>query len=87
MYGNCLLFALSDFIKNGGVLYIEFWPKRCVPHFSVQRGDKVYDYDARRCILYVFWSVGKSREWNLCDYLKYNCKRVRLTRKTIKGII
>jgi len=83
MYGNCLIFALIEFIKYGGGLYIEFWPNRYVPHFSVQRNDIVYDFDARRCILYVFWSVGKRRQWTLPELKKFKCKRILLFKRAI----
>lgn len=75
MYGNCLTFAVYDFIKNGGELCIELWPSYRAPHFSVQRGDKRYDLEIITMLLKEFWYDGDPRVTQAKDMDNYKCKR------------
>lgn len=84
MYGNCLTFAIYDFIKNGGELCISFSKWQRVPHFAVQRRDKVYDLEIVRMILKEFWYDGDVRIRNAESYNQSKCKRFMVLRRRFK---
>ena len=75
MYGNCLTFAIFDFIKNGGLLCIEFWDGRYIPHFSVQRGDTVCDLKIMRFIFNILWYEGEERITASHELEAFDCRR------------
>lgn len=75
MYGNCLTFAIYDFIKNGGEFCIEFWRKSKIPHFSVQRGGSVYDFEILWFIFNIIWYKGQRRITPANKLNDYDCKR------------
>lgn len=83
MYGNCLTFAIPDFLKHGGSLYLEIWKHHLVPHFTVQRGSQVFDFGngkSKKCG--EFWFDGERRTYDLERYSRLPCRRVLLaTRK------
>lgn len=81
MYGNCLTFAIYDFIKNGGELCIEFWPRYRAPHFSVQRNGKRYDLEIVRMILKEFWYDGDIRSTSIESLNKFKCKRLLIAKR------
>ena len=81
--GNCLTFAIKDFIKNGGILCMELWPKHRVPHFSVQRGLFRYDFDIVTMILKEFWYWGESRITPVEIMDNKPCKRFRIAKRHI----
>jgi hypothetical protein len=70
MYGNCLTFAIYDFIKNGGDLIISFSRYNWFPHFVVQRNNKVYDLEIIKMFLYIFFYYGELRITN-AEYFKH----------------
>lgn len=78
MYGNCLIFAIFDFIKNGGSFCIEFWPNYRLPHFSIQRKNKRYDFEIINMILDEIWYFGKCRITDPITLDNCNLKRYRL---------
>ncbi len=78
MYGNCLTFAIYDFIKNGGELVISFSEWQRFPHFAVQRNNKVYDLEIVTMILKELWYDGESRIRDAELYNHVPCKRFML---------
>jgi hypothetical protein len=83
MIGNCLSFAICDFIKNGGELMVSFSRYQHFPHFSVQRNEKVYDLEIIKMYLYVFLYLGESRQRSATSFDYVKCKRyvIAKTRK------
>ena len=86
MYGNCLTFAIYDFIKNGGELIISFSKGQRVPHFAVQRDAKVYDLEIVTMLLKEFWYYGEIRERSAESFKYFNHRRFRLARRHITTI-
>ena len=84
MHGNCLTFAICDFIRNGGELCVSFSKGQRVPHFAVQRDGKVYDLEIVRMILKEFWYDGWIRVRPAGSYDRIQCKRFRLAKRHIK---
>ena len=85
MYGNCLTFALHDFFTNGGELVISFYHKQWIPHFAVQRDEKVYDLEIVRMFLYVFFYDGDPRIRNAEAYNHVRCKRYLVASRKISA--
>ena len=86
MYGNCLTFAVYDFIKNGGELYISFHKKCRFPHFTVQRDDKVYDLEIVIMILKELWYYGEIRARSVGSFNRSTYKRFLLAKRHITTI-
>jgi hypothetical protein len=86
MYGNCLTFAIYDFIKNGGELCISFHKHHRFPHFTVQRDEKVYDLEIVTMILKELWYDGDIRVSSTESYNRIQCKRFRLAKRRITTI-
>ena len=61
MIGNCLTFAIYDFFKNGGELYMVLIKGYRAPHFEVHRNGEVHDLEIVRMILKEFWYDGEPR--------------------------
>jgi len=86
MYGNCLIFAIPDWVKKGGELYIEFWKDCNFPHFTVQRNEKVFDFGGgNMTLLKAFLFDGKKREFEIETYKRFPCKRVLLMKRRPKN--
>jgi len=87
MYGNCLTFAIPDFIKHGGELYIEFWDKLRLPkhvHFTVQRCGIVYDFtNGKNTPLKTLWFKGEKRWFHVEKYARFPCKRICIAKRRI----
>ena len=84
--GNCLLFAISDFLRNGGELYIEFWRKFTNLkhiHFTVQRNGLVFDYvESNRSGRKQLWFIGEKRIFQAETYKRLSsCKRICLFKR------
>jgi len=84
MIGNCLTYAISDFFKNGGSLYIVFIKGHRAPHFEVQRGKFVYDLEIIRMILQEFWYDGDPRVTKLRVILHLKHKRFKLATRRVR---
>jgi hypothetical protein len=80
MYGNCLTFAIGDFIENGGEFIVSFSKRQWFPHFAVQRGGKVHDFEIVKMILYVFLYNGEPRITNAEYYDHVSCRRFRIAK-------
>lgn len=78
--GNCLTFALYDFLLNGGSFCIEFWNNTRIPHFSVQRNDFVYDFRIETFIIKHYWYYGELRITPVKQFHEFNCRRFLLCR-------
>jgi len=82
-YGNCLIYSIYDFVKNGGDFVVSFAGKRQhIPHFAIQRGSNVYDFEIIRMYLYIFLYCGEERitDAKYYDNLTH-CKRFLLARR------
>ena len=76
--GNCFTFAFFDFLKNGGELYIEFWGKRIIPHFSVKRGNYIHDLEVVSFICYIILYLGEVRVRHIDTFEDCNFRRFLL---------
>lgn len=83
-YGNCLIYAVSEILRNGGGLYIEWYPENIFPHFSVERKGKVYDYGHFDDSTNDFWYRGEVRSFRRNKYKRImrfeHCKRKMVVR-------
>lgn len=82
--GNCFTFAVFDFLKNGGELYIEFWDKRIIPHFSVKRADYIYDLELINFIWDIVLYLGEKRVRHIDNtvFKDYEFKRFLIIKKS-----
>jgi len=87
MYGNCLTFAIYDFIKNGGDLCISFHKGHRFPHFTVQRNDKIYDLEIVVMKLKELWYDGDVRVQDAEVYDRIDCRRFLLLRRRLAGMV
>lgn len=87
MWGNCLIFAIPDFVKNGGELYIEFWEGFRFPkliHFTVQRNGVVYDFgNGKEALFKNLWFDGEKRWFYVEKYKRFPCKRKLIAKRRI----
>lgn len=84
MIGNCFIFAIQDFIKNGGELVVSFSKWQRVPHFAVQRNDKVYDLEIVTMILREFWYDGDIRIRDAESYDHVECRRFGIAKRNTR---
>lgn len=85
MIGNCLTFAIYDFIKNGGELVMSFSKWQRFPHFAVQRNNKVYDLEIVTMLLKELWYYGEMRITNSSAYDHIQCTRFLIAKRQIKS--
>jgi len=84
MIGNCFTYAISDFFKNGGSLYIVFIKGARAPHFEVERNGKVYDLEIVVMILKEFWYDGDPRVSDAEVGIRLKHKRYKLATRRVR---